>query len=115
MSGRRCHRRHSKQASSSSSSTGTSLPLSKQAEEQAARHERALADEQGQSEGEVANLEVLMPSPIAEVTRTGRLKSAGKGKITIDSGAAESVMPRDMLTSEPLLEGEGKKTGGEIW
>ena len=71
----------------------------------------ALADEQGQSEREVANLEVLMPSPIAEVTRTGRLKSAGKGKITIDSGAAESVMPRDMLTSEPLLEGEGKKTG----
>ena len=62
----------------------------------------ALADEHGQFEREVGNLEVLMPSPVAEVARTGQLVSAGKGKITIDSGAAESVMPRDMLISSAI-------------
>ena len=52
-----------------------------------------------------------MPSSIAGVAKTGRLKSAGTGKVTIDSGAAESVMPRDMLSGEPLVEGEAKKAG----
>ena len=39
------------------------------------------------------------------------MKSAGRGKVTIDSGAAESVMPRGMLEGEPLVEGEGKRLG----
>ena len=66
---------------------------------------------QQQSDIDVAGLDVLMPSSIAGVAKTGRLKSAGTGKGTIDSGAAESVMPRDMLSGEPLVEGEAKKTG----
>ena len=35
----------------------------------------------------------------------------GKGKITIDSGAAESVTPKDMLVNEPVIEGQAKKNG----
>ena len=31
--------------------------------------------------------------------------------MTIDSGAAESVMPRGMLEKEPLVEGEAKRLG----
>ena len=43
--------------------------------------------------------------------KTGKMKSAGKGKITIDSGAGESVLPKDMLPNEELIEGEAKKNG----
>ena len=40
-------------------------------------------------------VEVLIPEKaIAGVGKAVRLKSAGRGKVTIDSGAAESVMPR---------------------
>ena len=35
----------------------------------------------------------------------------GKGRITIDSGAAESVMPKDFLTQFPLHESVGSKQG----
>ena len=52
-----------------------------------------------------------MPGTIAGVGRAGKLRSAGKGKVTIDSGAAESVMPWGMLSGEPLVEGEAKKAG----
>ena len=38
-------------------------------------------------------------------------KSLGKGRITIDSGAAESVMPKDFPTEFPLRESAGSKTG----
>jgi hypothetical protein len=37
--------------------------------------------------------------------KPGKLVFAGKGKITIDSGAAESVMPKDMLPNEPKRSG----------
>ena len=40
-----------------------------------------------------------------------RLKSAGRGTVTIDSGAAESVISRGMLEGEPLVEGEAKIVG----
>ena len=57
-------------------------------------------------------LEVVIPEKaIAGVGKAGRLKSAGRGKVTIDSGAAESVMPRGMLEGEPLVEGEAKRLG----
>lgn len=39
------------------------------------------------------------------------LKPAGRGKITIDSGAAESVLPVDVVPNETLMEGEAKKKG----
>ena len=38
-----------------------------------------------------------------------RLVFAGKGEITIDSGAAESVMPKGMLLNEPTIEGLATK------
>ena len=36
--------------------------------------------------------------------------SLGRGRITIDSGAAESVLPRNMLKEVQLRESEGSKT-----
>ena len=39
------------------------------------------------------------------------LKTAGRGKITIDSGAAESVLPVDAVPNETLVEGEAKRRG----
>ena len=39
------------------------------------------------------------------------LKEAGRGRITIDSGAAESVLPKNMLPNEPIVEGEAKRGG----
>ena len=66
---------------------------------------------------EEAELEVLFvdveveEKPVAHVQKTGKLVPAGRGKITIDSGAAESVMPKDMLPNEPAVEGKAKKNG----
>ena len=40
-----------------------------------------------------------------------RLVFAGKGKITIEAGAAESVMPKGMLLNEPTIEVLATKTG----
>ena len=39
------------------------------------------------------------------------LKEDGRGRITIDSGAAESVLPKNMLPNEPIVEGEAKRRG----
>ena len=51
---------------------------------------------------DIGGLEVLMPEKvIGRVGTTERLRSAGNGKVTIDSGAAESVMPKCMLDQEP--------------
>ena len=61
---------------------------------------------------DVGGLEVLIPeTAIANVGTTGRLRSAGRRKVTIDSGAADSVMPRGMLEGEPLVDGEAKRLG----
>ena len=50
--------------------------------------------------------------PIANVgTDNTVLRTAGRGKITIDSGAAESVLPVDVLPNEMLVEGEAKRRG----
>lgn len=43
--------------------------------------------------------------------KIGKMTFAGKGKITIDSGAAESVMPKNMLENEPVVEGQAKRNG----
>ena len=40
-----------------------------------------------------------------------KLKPAGKGRITIDSGAAESVLPVGMLPGEETVEGDNKRKG----
>ena len=61
---------------------------------------------------DIGGLEVLMPEKvIGRVGTTERLRSACKGKVTIDSGAAESVMPKGMLDREHLMEGEAKRMG----
>ena len=60
---------------------------------------------------DIGGLDILMPDKVINgVGRTGMLVSAGRGKVTIDSGAAESVMPRDMLQRETLVEGAPKKS-----
>ena len=38
-------------------------------------------------------------------------KTLGKGRITIDSGAAESVMPENYLTEIPIVPSEGSRRG----
>ena len=38
-----------------------------------------------------------------------KLKPAGRGRITIDSGAVESVLPVGMLPGEETVEGESKR------
>ena len=38
-------------------------------------------------------------------------KTIGKGKITIDSGAAESVLPEDMLREVQMHQSKGSKAG----
>ena len=48
--------------------------------------------------------------PIGRVPKQ-RLRSAGRGKITIDSGAAESVLPPNVVPGEMLKEGDAKKAG----
>ena len=40
-----------------------------------------------------------------------KLKPAGKRRIKIDSGAAESVLPVEMLPGEETVEGESKRKG----
>ena len=52
---------------------------------------------------DVGGLEVLMPDRAAQVCR--------QGKVTIDSGATESVMPKGMRDRQPLVEGEAKRMG----
>ena len=58
-----------------------------------------------------ANRMCFPPGLKIRVGTTERLRSAGKGKVTIDSGVAESVMPKGMLDREPLVEGEAKRMG----
>jgi hypothetical protein len=84
---------------------------------------RALAEEEEEERhGEftptgmtIAGLDVWTPmlEPVNEVQKEKikKLISAGKGKITIDSGAADSVLPMAMLPNEELKEGEAKKAG----
>ncbi len=61
-------------------------------------------------EQEVAALDVKVEDQqLAHVVRTGRLVRDGRGRITIDSGAAESVMPEGVLPSELAVEGKGRR------
>jgi hypothetical protein len=70
----------------------------------------ALAVEEDEDLLEIGGIDAEVP--ICGVhARVGDLKCAGRGRITIDFGAAESVLPRDMLPNEALLEGEAKKRG----
>ena len=81
----------------------------------------ALEAEGNEVEEHVVSLGALeIEYPIREVGALGEtgkrarqegLKPAGRGKITIDSGAAESVLPRGFVPGEPLVEGEGKRNG----
>ena len=48
----------------------------------------------------------LIPKPQVQ-----KPKSIGHGRITIDSGAAESVLPKDMLKEVPLKESKGSRSG----
>ena len=59
---------------------------------------------------EIGGLEVEVPIDTV-FPEIENLKPAGRGKITIDSGAAESVLPADMLPNEALVEGEARKKG----
>ena len=62
----------------------------------------------------VGAVEIEMPLEqinAVESKRMENLRPAGRGKITIDSGAAESVLPADMLPNEKLMDGEAKKRG----
>ena len=72
---------------------------------------RALATDD--EDCEIGSVSVEMPDEaIATVGMDSRgLRTAGRGKITIDSGAAESVLPADVVPNETLVEGEAKRRG----
>ena len=68
----------------------------------------------GEREWSVGAVEIEMPLEqinAVESKRMENLRPAGRGKITIDSGAAESVLPADMLPNEKLMDGGAKKRG----
>lgn len=65
---------------------------------------------------DVGSLDVMEPEVNEMATSKApapsrKLRSAGRGKITVDSGAAESVLPTGMVPGEPLVEGSSKKAG----
>lgn len=62
---------------------------------------------------DIANLDVDMSKkamPDCNMVDKGREK-VNKGRITIDSGAAESVIPPDMLEEVPIQESAGSRSG----
>ena len=71
---------------------------------------RVLADEDEPDSDDESPLVTLEIEDIEErevkaiTEHYGQVVFAGKGKITIDSGAAESVMPKGMLLNEPTIE-----------
>jgi hypothetical protein len=75
----------------------------------------ALAEGEEEQGMMIAGLEVWIPTEesVNEIVKEKptKLISAGKGKITIDSGAADSVMPLTMLPNEEMKEGKAKKAG----
>ena len=66
---------------------------------------------------ETLSLEVMEPevnevqNDPTQFKKRAKLKSAGHGEITIDSGAADSVLPAATVPGEPLVEGCAKKAG----
>ena len=72
----------------------------------------ALRDEEEQNDVKIGGLDIEDPEcGINMIKHSGRLVKAGMGNITVDSGAAESVMPRGMLENEELVEGAAKLSG----
>ena len=62
---------------------------------------------------EIGAIDIETPDEPIEALGVDRasLRSAGYGKITVDSGAAESVLPVNIVPNETLVEGEAKKRG----
>jgi hypothetical protein len=74
----------------------------------------ALREEDGLAEVKLDALDVIIPMKGVYAVKAGgeeTLVPAGKGWITVDSGAAESVMPTNVVVNEELIEGEAKKSG----
>ena len=60
----------------------------------------------------IGGLDILMPDKVIKVlVAQGCWSQLDAGKVTIESGAAEPVMPRDMLQHETLVVGVPKKSG----
>ena len=74
---------------------------------------QALATEDAEGDVEIGSVDVeVNDETIATIgVDKKHLQSAGYGKITIDSGAAESVLPASMVPNETLIEGEAKRRG----
>ena len=69
-------------------------------------------EEEEANEVKIGGLDIEDPERgINMVRHSGKLVKAGMGNITVDSGAAESVMPRGMLENEELIEGAAKISG----
>ena len=68
---------------------------------------------------DIMNLDIMN----VETKTKKKMKAIGKGRITIDSGAAESVIPVDMLKQVPTIPGDASKQntiytsadGGQMW
>ena len=76
------------------------------------RFELLTRDPEAEYERAIGGLEVEVPDAgINMVKKSTKLVKAGFGHITVDSGAAESVMPMGMLENEELVEGAAKMAG----
>ena len=61
---------------------------------------------------DVGGLDILIPDKFIDgVGHTVKMVPAVLGKVTIDSGAVESVTPSDMLLHVPLVVGPPKTSG----
>ena len=74
----------------------------------------ALAEDEPEQELAIGGLEIEDKMRAVNVVKKvvpKKLAKAGSGKITVDSGAAESVMPKAMLGNETLVAGAAKLAG----
>ena len=73
----------------------------------------ALRDEEEQNDVKIGGLDIEDPEcGINMIKHSGRLVKAGMGNITVDSGAAESVMPRCLRTRSWLKERRNSLVSG---
>ena len=94
-------------------SQGRWRPRSKLVENKIETKNRFQALTTEEQDYEIGAIEIETPDEPIEAIGVDRtsLRSAGYGKITVDSGAAESVLPVNVVPNEKLIEGEAKKRG----
>ena len=97
-------------------SQGRWRPRSKLVENKIETKNRFQALTTEEQDYEIGAIEIETPDEPIEAIGVDRtsLRSAGYGKITVDSGAAESVLPVNVVPNEKLIEGGGQEERREV-